>query len=171
MSKWNSEREALLSVVQRMASGGLVAGASGNASMCLQRGGDDGLLLITPSQMPYDRMSVEDLVVVELRRRSRRGRSDALDRDPNPRGGVQGQEGCWRGRPHPLGLCHSPGGDRAGPAAYNRRIGCCRWGYCEGGGLRLSRKRGACGEGLPGPGGSRGCYPEESRPPWRGRNG
>ena len=66
MSKWNSEREALLSVVQRMASGGLVAGASGNASMCLQRGGDDGLLLITPSQMPYDRMSVEDLVVVDF---------------------------------------------------------------------------------------------------------
>ena len=66
MSKWNSEREALLSVVQRMASGGLVAGVSGNASICLQRGGDDGLLLITPSQMPYDRMSVEDLVVVDF---------------------------------------------------------------------------------------------------------
>ena len=66
MSKWDSEREALLSVVQRMASGGLVAGASGNASMCLQRGGGDGLLLITPSQMPYDRMSVEDLVVVDF---------------------------------------------------------------------------------------------------------
>ena len=33
MSKWHSEREALLSAAQRMATGGLVAGASGNVSM------------------------------------------------------------------------------------------------------------------------------------------
>ena len=66
MSAWSAEREALLSVAQRMASGGLVAGASGNVSMCLERNGDDGLLLITPSQQPYDRMKSEDLVVVDF---------------------------------------------------------------------------------------------------------
>lgn len=66
MSRWQAEREELLRVVRRMASGGLVAGASGNVSMCLERGGDDGLLLITPSQLPYDRMSSDDLVVVDF---------------------------------------------------------------------------------------------------------
>ena len=65
MSSWQGEREELLRVVQRMASGGLVSGASGNVSMCLERSGDRGLLLITPSQLPYDRMSSEDLVVVD----------------------------------------------------------------------------------------------------------
>ena len=66
MSKWHSEREALLSAAQRMATGGLVAGASGNVSMLLARDGDDGLLLITPSQLPYDRMTGDDLVVVDF---------------------------------------------------------------------------------------------------------
>ncbi len=66
MSAWNAERETLLSAAQRMASGGLVAGASGNVSMCLERDGGDGLLLITPSQQPYDRMKSEDLVAVDF---------------------------------------------------------------------------------------------------------
>ena len=66
MSAWNTEREALLRVAQRMATSGLVAGASGNVSMCLERNGDDGLLLITPSQLPYDRMTGDDLVVVDF---------------------------------------------------------------------------------------------------------
>ena len=66
MSKWSGEREELLRVVQRMAAGGLVAGASGNVSMCLERGVDNGFLLITPSQLPYETMTTEDLVVVDF---------------------------------------------------------------------------------------------------------
>ena len=43
-----------------------MAGASGNVSMCLERSGNDGLLLITPSQLPYDTMRGDDLVVVDF---------------------------------------------------------------------------------------------------------
>ncbi len=66
MSAWSAERETLLSAAQRMSTGGLVAGASGNVSMRLERNGDGGLLLITPSQLPYDRMTRDDLVVVDF---------------------------------------------------------------------------------------------------------
>ena len=66
MSRWEAQREELLGVVKRMASGGLVAGASGNVSMCLERSDNDGLLLITPSQLPYETMSRDDLVIVDF---------------------------------------------------------------------------------------------------------
>ena len=51
------ERRELLEVARRMSSAGLSHGTSGNLSVRVERG-----LLITPTGMPYDEMSTEDMV-------------------------------------------------------------------------------------------------------------
>ena len=53
------ERRELLEVARRMSSAGLSHGTSGNLSVRVERG-----LLITPTGMPYDEMSTEDMVEV-----------------------------------------------------------------------------------------------------------
>jgi L-fuculose-phosphate aldolase len=55
-------REAVLAAAQRMLADGLVEGTSGNISGRLP----DGLVCLTPSSVPYDTMTLEDLVVVDL---------------------------------------------------------------------------------------------------------
>ena len=49
-----------------MVKDGLVAGASGNASLQLQGRAEGALVLITPSNRPYAQMGPEDLVVIDL---------------------------------------------------------------------------------------------------------
>ncbi|MBI2856543.1 MAG: class II aldolase/adducin family protein [Chloroflexi bacterium] len=66
MSRWEAQRSELWHVVQQMVAGGLVAGASGNASMCLERNAEQGLIMITPSQRPYVHMAADDLLVVDF---------------------------------------------------------------------------------------------------------
>jgi L-fuculose-phosphate aldolase len=55
-------REAVLATAQRMLAEGLVEGTSGNISGRLP----DGLVCLTPSSVPYDTMTLDDLVVVDL---------------------------------------------------------------------------------------------------------
>jgi len=55
-------REAVLAAAQRMLAEGLVEGTSGNISGRLP----DELVCLTPSSVPYDTMTLDDLVVVDL---------------------------------------------------------------------------------------------------------
>jgi L-fuculose-phosphate aldolase len=55
-------REAVLAAAKKMLAEGLVEGTSGNISGRLP----DGLACLTPSSVPYDTMTLEDLVVVTL---------------------------------------------------------------------------------------------------------
>jgi L-fuculose-phosphate aldolase len=54
-------REAVLATAQRMLAQGLVEGTSGNISGRLP----GGLVCLTPSSVPYDTMTLDDLVVVD----------------------------------------------------------------------------------------------------------
>lgn len=55
-------REAVLAAAKKMLEDGLVEGTSGNISGRL----DGGLVCMTPSSVPYDTMTLEDLVVTDL---------------------------------------------------------------------------------------------------------
>lgn len=55
-------REAVLAAAKKMLADGLVEGTSGNISGRLP----DGLVCLSPSSVPYDTMTLEDLVVVDL---------------------------------------------------------------------------------------------------------
>lgn len=55
-------REAVLAAAKRMLAEGLVEGTSGNISGRLP----DGLVCLTPSSVPYDTMTLDDLVVVDI---------------------------------------------------------------------------------------------------------
>ena len=66
MSNWTSERQLLWEVTREMVNHGLVAGTSGNASLCLSRAHDEGLVLITPTHRTYKELSPGDLVVIDL---------------------------------------------------------------------------------------------------------
>lgn len=55
-------REAVLAAAKRMLAEGLVEGTSGNISGRLP----DGLVCLSPSSVPYDTMTLDDLVVVDL---------------------------------------------------------------------------------------------------------
>ncbi len=55
-------REAVLAAAKKMLADGLVEGTSGNISGRL----DGGLVCLSPSSVPYDTMTLEDLVVVDL---------------------------------------------------------------------------------------------------------
>lgn len=55
-------REAVLTTAKRMLEEGLVEGTSGNISGRLP----DALVCLTPSSVPYDTMTLDDLVVVDL---------------------------------------------------------------------------------------------------------
>ena len=54
--------EAVLATAQRMLAQGLVEGTSGNISGRLA----DGTVCVTPSSVPYDTMTLDDLVTVDL---------------------------------------------------------------------------------------------------------
>ena len=66
MGSWPSERRLLWETIDEMVKDGLVAGASGNASLQLQGRAEGALVLITPSNRPYAQMGPEDLVVIDL---------------------------------------------------------------------------------------------------------
>ena len=64
---WQTERQAVADAARDMAALGLVTGTSGNVSMRLgQDGNGVELIAITPSGRPYDRLAVDDIVVVDF---------------------------------------------------------------------------------------------------------
>ena len=62
MSSPTTTKETVLATAKRMLAEGLVEGTSGNISGRL----DDTRVCLTPSSVPYDTMTLEDLVVVDL---------------------------------------------------------------------------------------------------------
>lgn len=56
-------RDELVATARRMSELGLCPGTSGNASVRLHT---DGGFLVTPSGMPYDQLSADDLVAIDL---------------------------------------------------------------------------------------------------------
>jgi L-fuculose-phosphate aldolase len=66
LNSWQSEREELHAAIMEMYRRGLVGALSGNASLRLEGRLGEGLLLVTPTQLPYYRLKPEDLVVVDM---------------------------------------------------------------------------------------------------------
>ena len=66
MNKWQSQREELHAATVEMYRRGLVGALSGNASLRLEGRLGEGLLLVTPTQLPYYHLKPKDLVVVDL---------------------------------------------------------------------------------------------------------
>jgi L-fuculose-phosphate aldolase len=65
---WQEEKQQVLAACRRIVAAGLVAGASGNVSRRVE--GPDGapLVAITPSQVPYDRLTVDGILVIDFER-------------------------------------------------------------------------------------------------------
>jgi L-ribulose-5-phosphate 4-epimerase len=63
---WGDERREVLDTCRRIVAAGLVAGSSGNVSRRVE--GPDGapLAAITPSRIPYHRLTVEDILVIDF---------------------------------------------------------------------------------------------------------
>jgi L-fuculose-phosphate aldolase len=66
MSKWNSERKAVLEAAQRMSGKGFVVGTAGNVSMRLREPGGRELMAVTPTSRYYDTIGVDDIAVVDF---------------------------------------------------------------------------------------------------------
>ena len=72
MSRWQKEKELVLSTARDMVIRGLVIGTSGNVSMRLGQSGEE-LLAITPTSLPYHTLSPDDIQVVDFSGRSIEG--------------------------------------------------------------------------------------------------
>ena len=67
MLKWQEERRAVLEAAQRMAALGLVVGTSGNVSVRVRGTAEGGgLMAITPSNVGYDILKAEDVLVTDM---------------------------------------------------------------------------------------------------------
>ncbi len=77
MSKWYSEKKAVLEAAQQMAQKGLVVGTSGNVSMRLKEPGGRDLVAITPSTRYYDLLHVDDIIVIDFNGERIEGEFDA----------------------------------------------------------------------------------------------
>jgi len=64
---WEEEKEQVLEACRRIAAAGLVAGAAGNVSRRVE--GPDGvpLVAITPSQIPYHRLTAGEILVIDFK--------------------------------------------------------------------------------------------------------
>lgn len=63
MTHWKDRRQQLLEMSRKAYDEALFAGTSGNLSMYDR---EEGLMLITPSSVPYETMKTEDLVLMKL---------------------------------------------------------------------------------------------------------
>ena len=66
LSKWNSEKKAVLEAAQQMDERGFVVGTSGNVSMRLGEHNGRELLAITPNGRYYDLLDVDDIVIADF---------------------------------------------------------------------------------------------------------
>jgi L-fuculose-phosphate aldolase len=66
MSAWNSEKKVVLDAAKRMAEKGLVVGTSGNISTRFKEPGGRDLVAITPNNLFYDVMGMDDIGIVDL---------------------------------------------------------------------------------------------------------
>jgi L-fuculose-phosphate aldolase len=66
MSAWDSEKKVVLEAAKRMAEKGLVVGTSGNISLRFREPGGRDLVAITPNNLFYDVMGIDDIGIVDL---------------------------------------------------------------------------------------------------------
>jgi L-fuculose-phosphate aldolase len=66
MSKWNSEKKAVLEAAQRMSEKGFVVGTAGNISIRIRESSGRELMAITPTSRYYDTIGVDDIAVVDF---------------------------------------------------------------------------------------------------------
>ena len=89
-------RADVLAAAQELARRGLVEGTSGNVSARV----DDERVCLTPSSLPYDVMTVDDLVIVDLK-------GEVLDGDRSPTTEKVLHLACYRAYPEIGGVIHS----------------------------------------------------------------
>jgi L-fuculose-phosphate aldolase len=89
-------QEAVLATAKELLQKGLVEGTSGNVSGRM----DDGNVCVTPSSIPYETMTLDDLVVVDLD-----GNVLAGDRSPTTEKALH--LACYRAYPEVGGVIHS----------------------------------------------------------------
>jgi L-ribulose-5-phosphate 4-epimerase len=65
---WEEEKQQVLAACRRIVAAGLVAGASGNVSRRVEGADGAPLVAITPSQVPYDRLTADDILVIDFER-------------------------------------------------------------------------------------------------------
>ena len=73
MSRWLKEKKIVMEAAQRMLAKGLVIGTAGNVSLRLPPEGNSQLLAITPSALPYDSLSVDDIQIIDFNTRTVEG--------------------------------------------------------------------------------------------------
>jgi len=66
MSKWSSDKKAVLDAAKRMSEKGFVVGTAGNISVRLREPGGQELMAITPTSRYYDTIGVDDIAVVDF---------------------------------------------------------------------------------------------------------
>ncbi len=66
MSKWSSDKKAVLETAKRMSEKGFVVGTAGNVSVRLTEPGGRELMAITPTSRYYDTIGVDDIAVVDF---------------------------------------------------------------------------------------------------------
>ncbi|MGH9184635.1 MAG: class II aldolase/adducin family protein [Acidimicrobiales bacterium] len=91
-----SSREAVLDTAKVLLAKGLVEGTSGNVSGRLA----DGAICLTPSSVPYDTMTLDDLVVTDLE-------GAVLDGHRSPTSERALHLACYRAHPEIGGVIHS----------------------------------------------------------------
>jgi L-fuculose-phosphate aldolase len=89
-------RESVLEVAKELLQKGLVEGTSGNVSGRL----DDGTICLTPSSVPYETMTLDDLTVCDLDGKQ-------LDGDRGPTSEKALHLACYRAYPEIGGVIHS----------------------------------------------------------------
>jgi L-fuculose-phosphate aldolase len=89
-------RADVLAAAQELARRGLVEGTSGNVSARV----DDERVCLTPSSLPYDVMTLDDLVIVDLK-------GEVLEGDRSPTTEKALHLACYRAYPEIGGVIHS----------------------------------------------------------------
>lgn len=96
MSDLRSMHEAVLAASKDLNQRGLVEGSSGNVSARV----DERHVCMTPSSIPYDDMTIDDLVVVDLD-------GEVIDGDKGPTSEKALHLACYRKYPEVGGVIHS----------------------------------------------------------------
>jgi L-ribulose-5-phosphate 4-epimerase len=65
---WQEEKQQVLAACRRIVAAGLVAGASGNVSRRVEGADGASLVAITPSQVPYFRLTADDILIIDFAR-------------------------------------------------------------------------------------------------------
>jgi L-fuculose-phosphate aldolase len=63
---WEEEKQEVVAACRRIVAVGLVAGASGNVSRRVEGADGAPLVAITPTRVPYHRLTADDVVVIDL---------------------------------------------------------------------------------------------------------